>query len=222
MASTRLRRTFHYPSDSEDNDAVEAGMDLQDQETLITTLSARDTSSTKLYTQILLLLPLAPIALYIPRLFGVATIIPSLLAIASLLASAYTLYFLPLPPATSSNTSPTATAANKPKIYGSHARKDATIPVFLTAPQSKEVPYVSPDTAEYLRRYAIPVNAALCAAWAVAEALLGGGRSWREGMMIGGGYVPGFVLAVVLWARRELRVVDMGELERVRYAGKGS
>jgi hypothetical protein len=29
MAATRLRRTFHYPSESDDEDAVEQGMDEQ-------------------------------------------------------------------------------------------------------------------------------------------------------------------------------------------------
>jgi hypothetical protein len=36
-------------------------------------------------------------------------------------------------------------------------------------------------------------------------------------MTVGGGYMPGLVFSVVMWARRELRVVDMGELERLRY-----
>ena len=29
MAATRLRKTFHYPDSSDDEDTVEAGMDLQ-------------------------------------------------------------------------------------------------------------------------------------------------------------------------------------------------
>lgn len=33
--------------------------------------------------------------------------------------------------------------------------------------------------------------------------------------------MPGFVLSVVMWARRELRVVDLGELERLKGGGKG-
>jgi hypothetical protein len=47
------------------------------------------------------------------------------------------------------------------------------------------------------------------------------GRTWSEGVMVGGGYLPGFMLSVVLWARRELRVVDMGELEKLKYQAKG-
>jgi hypothetical protein len=40
-------------------------------------------------------------------------------------------------------------------------------------------------------------------------------------MMIGGGYVTAFVMVVVMFARRELRVVDLGELERLRYRSRG-
>jgi hypothetical protein len=29
MAATRLRKTFHYPDSSDDEDTVEAGMDLE-------------------------------------------------------------------------------------------------------------------------------------------------------------------------------------------------
>ena len=36
MAATRLRRTFHYPSDTDDDDAVEEGMDEQGTHTLAT------------------------------------------------------------------------------------------------------------------------------------------------------------------------------------------
>ena len=40
-------------------------------------------------------------------------------------------------------------------------------------------------------------------------------------MVVGGGYVPGVVLGVILWARRELRAVDMVELERARVVREG-
>lgn len=71
-----------------------------------------------------------------------------------------------------------------------------------------------------LAKYVVPINGALCILLALVE--LWQGREWREGMTIGGGYVPGFIMAIVMWARRELRVVDLGELERLRYRTKGS
>lgn len=65
-----------------------------------------------------------------------------------------------------------------------------------------------------LARYIVPGNGVVCGLLAVAELVQG--REWREGMMIGGGYLPGLVLTVILWARRELRVVDMSELQQLR------
>ncbi|KAF1960162.1 hypothetical protein CC80DRAFT_489374 [Byssothecium circinans] len=223
MAATRLRHTFHYPTESSDEDAVEEGMDERDQETLISTLSSHDTSSTRIYTLLLLVLPLAPAALYVFRLFASSlfTIPASLAALASLVTSAYTLYFLPLPPVrinilNSSALSPSSSSSRKGKSISRNAygMKSSDPPA-----ERIPVPYVSQEVAEVLARYAVPVNAALCVVLAVVE--LAQGRSWGEGMTIGGGYVPGFVMAVVMFARRELRVMDLGELEKLRYRTKG-
>ena len=80
------------------------------------------------------------------------------------------------------------------------------------------MPYVSDETADVLAKYIVPANAGVCAMLAVLE--LWRGRGWSEGVMVGGGYLPGFVLSVVLWARRELRVMDMSELEKLKIGAK--
>lgn len=116
---------------------------------------------------------------------------------------------MPLPP---------ARYISKPNPTGkgkSIARDDSGAKSAFSAPETKAVPYVSDEVAELLRKYIIPGNGAICVILCLVE--LGTGRTWSEGMMIGGGYVPGFIFSVVLWARRELRVVDLGELERLRY-----
>jgi len=84
----------------------------------------------------------------------------------------------------------------------------------------RPVPYVSDEMAELLAKYVIPVNGALCLLLALAE--LWQGRTWSEGVTVGGGLLPGLILTIVMWARRELRVVDLGELEKLRYRTKGS
>ncbi|PSN64008.1 hypothetical protein BS50DRAFT_576634 [Corynespora cassiicola Philippines] len=216
--AARLRRTFQYPSESDDEDAVEAGMDEQDQETLISNLSTKDTSSTRSYTALLLVLPLAPILLYTPRLFAASTLLPSLAAILSLLASAYTLYFLPLPPIQvtifdASDLKGKRGAAGKAISRDAQGRK-------AEEAERKPVPYLSEEAVELVARYIVPVNAALCAALALMEVWQG--REWSEGVTIGGGYVPGVIMMVVMFARRELRTVDLGELEKLRYRSKGS
>ncbi|KAF2652484.1 hypothetical protein K491DRAFT_695564 [Lophiostoma macrostomum CBS 122681] len=224
MATTRLRRTFQYPADSDDEDAVEEGMDEIDQETLITTLSTRDTSTTNLYTRILLTLPLAPILLYIPRLFSLQTLVPSALAAASLASSAYTLWFLPLP-ASSVPTTTTTSSSNNNNSSNSRTRNPRNPQANTISPSqslfaapassARPIPYIPPATADAIRAYIIPTNIILCIAMAVVE--LWARRPWSEGVTVGGGYLPGLVLGVVVWARRELRVVDLGELERLRY-----
>jgi hypothetical protein len=65
----------------------------------------------------------------------------------------------------------------------------------------------------------VRLNAALCIGLAVHE--VARGRAWSEGMVIGGGYVPGVVLGVIVWARRELRAIDLVELERARIVREG-
>lgn len=76
------------------------------------------------------------------------------------------------------------------------------------------IPWVADEVQELLERYIVPGNAVVCGVLAVLEMMRG--REWREGMMVGGGYVAGLVLVVVLWARRELRGVDMSELEGMK------
>ncbi|PVH93412.1 hypothetical protein DM02DRAFT_619292 [Periconia macrospinosa] len=222
MAATRLRRTFQYPSESDDEDAVEEGMDEQDQETLLATLSAKDTTSTRLYTLLLLILPLVPAVLYVPRLFSLSPpiIIETIASIASLLSSAYALYFLPLPPVRISVLDSSDLGKNTKNNKGKSIARTSVGGKASDAAAAKgrrqAVPYISEEVAVVLEKYIVPVNVVLCVFLALIE--VGHGRSWSEGMMIGGGYVPGFVLTVVMFARRELRVVDLGELERLRYS----
>lgn len=106
MATTRLRKAFRYPTDEDSDDPVE-GIDEEEQEKLIQTLHTTDAAKTRLYTALLLPLPLLPILLYLPRL---TTSLPgaslSAAAIASLLATAYILYYLPHAPETASSRRP--------------------------------------------------------------------------------------------------------------------
>jgi hypothetical protein len=125
--------------------------------------------------------------------------VPSLLALASLAASAYALYYLPFPPI---NTLSDRQASSGKRARGSRTNEQA---------ERREVPWLSDETQALLARYAIPANGVVCGILALLELLWG--SEWREGMMVGGGYLPGLVLSVVLWARRELRVVDMSGLQ---------
>lgn len=73
---------------------------------------------------------------------------------------------------------------------------------------------MSEEMADLVGKYIVPANAAVCVLFAIIE--LWQGRAWSEGLMVGGGYLPGLVLGTLLWARRELRTVDLGELEKLK------
>jgi hypothetical protein len=137
-----------------------------------------------------------------------------LAAIASFLASAYTLYFLPLPPVKVNIINTSELKTDRKGGYGWN------VPAQVDAPEAERrpVPYVSDEVADLVGRYVVQVNEVVCFLLAMLE--LWQGRTWSEGAMVGGGYLPGFVLSVVLWARRELRVVDLGELEKLKYRSK--
>lgn len=81
------------------------------------------------------------------------------------------------------------------------------------------VPWIEDDVADVLAKYIVPANGVVCVLLTFLE--LWRGRTWSEGVMVGGGYLPGVVFSVVLWARRELRVMDMSELEKLKIGGMG-
>jgi len=136
------------------------------------------------------------------------------MAIASFAASAYALYFLPLPPVKVGiiNTSELRDGGEK-KGAGGYGFNTPAAPTPSTHARPS-VPYVSDEVADALAKYIVPTNAGLCAILAFFE--MWRGRSWSGSMGIGGGYLPGVVFGVVMWARRELRVMDMSELEKLK------
>lgn len=72
------------------------------------------------------------------------------------------------------------------------------------------MPYLSESTADTVAEYIVPVNRAACGALALYEVWLA--RDWTEGFMVGGGFLPGVICFLILWARTELRIIDMDAL----------
>lgn len=96
MATTRLRKTFHYPTE-DDSDPDE--LDEQDQESLIADIQARDSSTNDFYRRAFLPLPLLSLLLYVPSIFAPTSsraVLVALLSLTSLAGSAYIIYYLPL------------------------------------------------------------------------------------------------------------------------------
>jgi len=197
-------------------------MPFVEQETLLSSLANQDTRNTTLYTRLLLSLPIGPVPFYIVFLLQRSTFLPAFLSIVSLLATAYALYYMPLPPVAADTTPTAAHPASSQKgkailrdISGHRTTADLTHSTVASSPLST---YVSSEYMSLLHQYIIPMNGAICILLALYELYLN--RSWREGMQIGGGYVPSFILGAIIVARRELRVVDLGGLERLRYRYK--
>ena len=161
--------------------------------------------------------------------------LPSFAAIASLLASAYTLYFLPLPPQQISiidgsqlnkqqggrrGGGSTATATkHKLGSYGfSSPSTTRETQATVSAAERPPVPYISDELAEWLAAYLTAGNVAVAGCLALHEAWKG--TEWGNSFVIEGGYLPVLICFIVLWARRELRVIDMSGLEKLKALGR--
>ncbi|KAL2845361.1 hypothetical protein BJX68DRAFT_242206 [Aspergillus pseudodeflectus] len=99
MASARLRKAFRYPDDSGDDDAREE-LDEEEQERVIKHLQQQNDKRNSEYTLIFSAIPLLSTIVFLPSLsssasLGVATRFYSLLGIASLVATAYTMKYIP-------------------------------------------------------------------------------------------------------------------------------
>ena len=96
MATTRLRRTFAYPTDS-DNDPPD--LDEEHQEQLLTTLQSQDEATSTLYRHLFLALPVLTSLAYLPALAwtsSAAETFAAVLAVAVPALAAYILYFCPI------------------------------------------------------------------------------------------------------------------------------
>ena len=96
MATTRLRKTFHYPSES---DSEPDELDEEHQEKLIASFQAEDAQKNELYRNAFLSIPLIS-TLFFLYMFVVASTarqrLIALLSISSMISAAYILKFMPI------------------------------------------------------------------------------------------------------------------------------
>jgi len=95
MASTRLRKTFHYPADED----IDDDLDEEHQEQLITQLQTEDAAKSTTYRLAFLSIPLSG-ALYFVYAFAIASTprerMLALMSLSSLACTAYILHFMPI------------------------------------------------------------------------------------------------------------------------------
>lgn len=95
MDTARLRRTFKYPSDTDDP----PDLDEEHQEELLSSLKAEDEATNKLYQRLFLALPTVVSIAFVPSLFTSGDVASALVAVSSIIVpaiAAYLLYFHPI------------------------------------------------------------------------------------------------------------------------------
>jgi len=96
MASTRLRKTFRYPSES---DSEPDELDEEHQEALLTSLKAQDDAKNDLYRKLYLSIPILAAFYFFTAIFTATSPrkrLLALLSISSLVSTSYILHFLPI------------------------------------------------------------------------------------------------------------------------------
>ncbi|KAI9794821.1 MAG: hypothetical protein M1816_002949 [Peltula sp. TS41687] len=200
MAS-RLRKTFQYPTD--EDDPLPEHLDEEEQEALISNLRREDSDRNALYTNLLLSLPLLLSVPYIPLFFRRQTTYQTrlliLLSLTSLLSTAYTLRYIPV---------------NHEPRDDQRRKKGNNRPLRSRG----SVGWAEGEDGP-LKRYLHVLNGVICGLLALVSLLLVGRRGDVQGVVW---MVPGFVLMVVMVARRIMASVDVEELEDLRYEYKGA
>ncbi|KAF7953172.1 hypothetical protein EAE96_006388 [Botrytis aclada] len=95
QTTSRLRKTFRYPTDNDSDDSLPEALDEEEQDNLIQHLATLHTQYNTIYTRFLLCLPLISIIPYLLTLFSPTTSLLSILSITSLLSTAFLIYSLP-------------------------------------------------------------------------------------------------------------------------------
>jgi hypothetical protein len=97
MATTRLRRTFAYPTESDSDDPPD--LDEEHQEALLTDLQTQDETASNLYRHLFLALPVFTSLAYVPTLFTASTATQTFVALLTIsipAQAAWILYFYPI------------------------------------------------------------------------------------------------------------------------------
>jgi hypothetical protein len=99
MPTTRLRRTFAYPTDSDSDNNDPPDLDEEHQEALLTTLQSQDETTSTLYRHLFLALPVLTSLAWLPTLFRASNATQTFVALLSVCVpalAAWVLYAYPI------------------------------------------------------------------------------------------------------------------------------
>jgi hypothetical protein len=213
MATTRLRRTFAYPTESDSDDPPD--LDEEHQEALLTDLQTQDEATNTLYRHLFLALPVLTSLAYVPALFTASTAMQTIVALLTIIVpalAAWTLYAYPI------------------RNSGRHG----LVSMDVGSGRSEGSSDVKPR-----ERYLIVIGASL-AGMLVLQSL---GTWWAGkpedswGVVVPAGecafmlwilttadltLLNAVVYFLTLFVRQQLAPVDLGELRKARYELKGA
>ncbi|KAF4512809.1 hypothetical protein G6O67_000147 [Ophiocordyceps sinensis] len=210
-ATARLRRTFHYPADS-DSDSQPDAIDEQEQQDVIARLAAQNAARNARFCRLLLALPFLAALPCLPLLVRPRASLLALLALTSLSATAFLLHRLP-PHVTGiapldARTRDSGAAGAARSVRGAPPSR-SRLPGPLTAgasPLETHLPYL---------------NAGLAAVLVFMGMLTG--RGARSFGCVGVGNLPAIVYSIVLAAKAVMASVDPErELSALKYDYKGA
>ncbi|KAL1879112.1 hypothetical protein VTK73DRAFT_7336 [Phialemonium thermophilum] len=242
-ATTRLRRTFTYPSEeSSITDAAEV-LDEEEQENLIASLTEQNDLRNAQFCRLLVVVPLVSTIPYLPALFRPATCLLSLLALTSLASTAYLLQVLP-PPRTGIRFLDNLVSASgsfsksSPSISSSPADSLEHANLGRRSWQSSSTSYgdsylfgrrlhwigvgdASSDTP--LRTWLPYLNVGLCILVCILGILVQSHSIYWPSWLLGLGNLPTLVYGLVLVAKIVMAGVDPEkEMSGLRYEYKGA
>lgn len=209
MATTRLRRTIHYPSDSDDP----PDLDEEHQEELLTNLKTQDDATNNLYRHVFLAFPVVVSLVYLPGVVsstGAPDLFLALLKVAVPAVAAFVLYFHPI------------LQSGQPKLHSllAASQQDSST--------SRSLAYVILSGAGLASLLAIIALQRWCAG-KLDETIWTGLPSGMSHMILSiprGRFLQLILTAVTfmltLLVRHQLSPVDLEELRQARYELKGA
>lgn len=206
MASTRLRKTFRYPSES---DSEPDELDEEHQEALLVDLKAQDDAKNDIYRKLYLAIPLLAALYFFTAIFTSTSArkrLLALLSLSSLVSTAYILHFLPIR---------TPGRKGKRPVYQVEAEK---------SPVERHILRLDAGLAGLIFLSAL-------ASWrrgATEDA-------WKEALPGSMSYIPvvnhfgavtdltrEVIFLLTMFVRQQLAPVDLEELQKARYELKGA